>query len=164
MVHYKLVKVMIDTPSLAKVIIDVVVHHYGVTESIVTDQGSLCKFKFWSLPCYFLGIKKMLSTTFYPQTDGQSERQNSTIEADLRVFLKLEQDNWVKLLPMVEFAYNNAKNANIGQTSFKLNCGYHPRVFFKEDVDPRSRSRSVNELADKLRELMEVCCQNLLHT
>ncbi len=65
---------------------------------------------------------------------------------------------------MAEFAYNNAKNASIGHTPFELNCGYHPRVSFEEDVDPRSRSRPANELAEELRELMEVCYQNLLHT
>ncbi len=64
---------------------------------------------------------------------------------------------------MAEFAYNNAKNASTGHTPFELNYGYHPRVSFKEDVDPRSRSRSANELAEELRELMEVCRQNLLY-
>ncbi len=64
---------------------------------------------------------------------------------------------------MAEFAYNNAKNASTGHTSFKLNCGYYPKVFFEEDVDPHSRSHSTNELAEELRELMEVCCQNLFH-
>ncbi len=64
---------------------------------------------------------------------------------------------------MAEFAYNNAKNASTGHTPFELNCGYHSRVSFKEDVDPRSRSCSVNELAEELRELMKVCCQNLLY-
>ncbi len=62
---------------------------------------------------------------------------------------------------MAEFAYNNAKNASTGHTPFELNCGYHPKVSFKENVDPRSRSRSANELVEELRELMEVCCQNL---
>ncbi len=64
---------------------------------------------------------------------------------------------------MAEFAYNNAKNASTGHTSFKLNCGYYPKVSFKENVNPRSRSRSANELTEELRELMEVCYQNLLH-
>ncbi len=64
---------------------------------------------------------------------------------------------------MAEFAYNNANNASTGYTLFELNCGYHPRVFFKEDVDPRLRSRSASKLAKELRELIEVCCQNLLH-
>ncbi len=64
---------------------------------------------------------------------------------------------------MAEFAYNNTKNASTGHTPFELNCGYHSRVSFKEDVDPHSRSRFADKLAEELRELMEVCCQNLLH-
>ncbi len=64
---------------------------------------------------------------------------------------------------MAEFAYNNAKNASTGHTPFKLNCGYYPKVSFKEDVDPCSRSCSANELTKELKELIEVCCQNLLH-
>ncbi len=64
---------------------------------------------------------------------------------------------------MAEFVYNNAKNASTGYTPFELNCGYHLSVSFEEDVNPRSRSRSANKLAEELRELMEVCCQNLLH-
>ncbi len=59
---------------------------------------------------------------------------------------------------MAEFAYNDAKNASIGHTPFKLNYGYHSSVFFKEDINPRSRSRSANKLAEDLRELIEVCC------
>ncbi len=163
MVHYKPVKVTINAPSLAEVIVNVVVRHHGVSELIVTDRGLLFTSKFWSLLCYFLGIKRKLSTAFYPQTDGQTERQNSTMEAYLRVFVNWEQGNWARLLPIAEFVYNNAKNASTGHTFFELNCDYHPKVSFEEDVDPRSRSRSTNKLAEELRELIEVCCQNLLH-
>ncbi len=80
MVYYVPVKVTIDALVLAEVIIDVVVRHHGVPESIVTDRGSLFTSKFWSSLCYFLGIKRKLSTAFHPQTDGQTERQNSTME------------------------------------------------------------------------------------
>ncbi len=65
-VHYELVKVTIDVLGLAKVIINVVVRHYGVSESIVRDWGLLYTSKFWSSLCYFLEIKKKLSTAFYP--------------------------------------------------------------------------------------------------
>ncbi len=113
--------------------------------------------------CYFLRIKKKLSTAFHPQTDSQTERQNSTLEAYLRVFVNWKQDDWARLLPIAEFAYNNTKNASTGITSFELNCGYYLKVAFEEDVDPRSRSRSANELAEEVGELMEVCCQNIFH-
>ena len=73
MVHYKPVKVIIDAPGLAEVIIDVVVRHHGLPDSIVTDKGLLFTSKFWSSLCYFLGVKRRLSTAFHPQTDGQTK-------------------------------------------------------------------------------------------
>ena len=73
MVHYEPVKVTIDAPGLAEVIIDVVVRHHGLPDSIVTDRGSLFTSKFWSSLCYFLGVKRRLSTAFHPQTNGQTE-------------------------------------------------------------------------------------------
>ncbi len=93
MVHYVPVKVTIDAPSLAEVIINVVVRHHGVPESIVTDRSSLFTSKFWSSLCYFLRIKRKLSTVFYSQRDRQTERQNSTMEAYLRAFVNWEQDD-----------------------------------------------------------------------
>ena len=65
---------------------------------------------------------------------------------------------------MAEFAYNNAKNTSTGHIPFELNCGYHLKVSFEEDVDSRLRSCFVNKLAEKLKKLIEICCQNLFHT
>ena len=163
MVYYEPVKVTIDAPGLAEVIIDVVVRHHGLSDSIVTDRGSLFTSKFWSSLCYFLGVKRRLSTAFHPQTDGQTEWQNSTMEAYLRAFVNFEQNDWARLLPMTEFAYNNAKNASTGHTPFELNCGFYPRMSYKEDVDPRSQSKSADKLSTELRELMIVCRENLHH-
>ena len=64
---------------------------------------------------------------------------------------------------MAEFAYNNTKNASTGFTSFELNYGYHPRVSYKKNLDPRSKSRTAEKLSSKLKELMTVCQQNLHH-
>ncbi len=64
---------------------------------------------------------------------------------------------------MIEFAYNNAKNASTGHTPFKLTCSFHPQTSYKEDVDPRSLLKSTDKLAIKLRELMIVCRKNLQH-
>ena len=85
------------------------------------------------------------------------------MEAYLRAFVNFEQNDWARLLPMAEFAYNNAKNASSGHTPFELNCGYHPRMSYEEDVDPRSKSKSADELSAELRELMIVCQENLHH-
>ncbi len=164
MIHYKSVKVTIDTPGLNEVIIGAVVQYHGLSDSIMSDCGSVFTLKFWSSLCYFFGIKWKLSTVFHCQTDGQTERQNSIIEAYLQAFVNYEQDNWTQLLLMAEFAYNNTKNASTRHTLFELNCGYLPRVSYKEDVNPRSLSKSADKLATKLIELMIVCRENLQHT
>ena len=57
---------------------------------------------------------------------------------------------------MVEFAYNNAKNASTSHTLFEPNCGNYSRVSFEEDVDFYSKSCFANKLAKKLRELIEI--------
>ena len=163
MVHYEPVKATIDTLGLGEVIIDMVVWHHGLLDSIVTDRGSLFTSKFWSSLCYFLGIKQRLSTAFHPQTHGQTKQENSTIEAYLKAFINFEQNDWARLLPMAEFAYNNPKNSSTGHTPFELNCSYHPWMSYKEDVDSRSQSKSVDKLLTELRELMIVCRENLYH-
>ena len=45
----------------------------------------------------------------------------------------------------------------------KLNCGYHPRISYKEDIDSRSKSKSADELLAKLRELVIVCQKKLYY-
>ena len=157
MAHYKQVKITIDAPGLAEVIINVVVRYHGLPDSIITDRGSLFTSKFWFSLCYFLNIKKRLFMAFHPQTNGQTERQNSTIETYLRAFVNWEQNDWARLLPMAEFVYNNAKNASTGHIPFKLNCGFHPQVSFEDNIDLCSRSCSADELAKELRELMDIC-------
>lgn len=63
---------------------------------------------------------------------------------------------------MVEFAYNNPKNASIGHMSFKLNCSYHLRVFFEKDIDPHFRSYFADELAQVLKDLIIILLPELI--
>ncbi len=159
-VYYEPVKMIINAPALAEVIIEAVMWHYDLPDLIVCNWDSVFILKFWSSCCYFLGIKRKLSTAFHSQTDGQTERQNSTIEAYLQAFINFEQDNWARLLPMVEFVYNNTKNTSTGHTPYKHNCGYHPQIFYEKEVNLYSQSKSADKLATKLRELMDICKEN----
>jgi hypothetical protein len=67
-----------------------------------------------------------MSTAFHPQTDGQTERVNQTIETFLRSFVNIQQNDWVELMPLAEFAYNNSVTSAHGMTPFYANYGYHP--------------------------------------
>ena len=72
------------------------------------------------------GIRPLMSTALYPQTDGQTERGNQVIEAYLRPILNQEQDDWVNLLLMAEHAFNSSVTAATAMTSFYANYGRHP--------------------------------------
>ena len=65
------------------------------------------------------------------------------------------------LLSIVEFTYNNTKNASIGYMPFKLNYGYHLCIFYEEDVKPYSRTKAANKLTKKLKNLMSAYRENL---
>ena len=83
------------------------------------------------------------------------------MEAYLWAFVNFKQNDWAQFLPMVEFAYNNAKNASTGHMPFELNCGYHSQMSYEKNVDLCSQSKSVDKLLVELRELMIVCQANL---
>ena len=79
--YYKPVKITINALGLAVIIINIIMRHHGLPDSIITNWGSLFTSKFWSLLCYFFNIKRRFSIVFHSQTDGQTERQNSIMEA-----------------------------------------------------------------------------------
>ena len=64
------------------------------------------------------------------------------MKAYLQAFVNFEQNDWARLLPIVEFVYNNAKNASIGHTLFEFNYKYYPCVSYKEDLDLRSKLKT----------------------
>ena len=79
MMHYERVKVTINAAGLTEVIIDIVMRYYSLSNSIISNQKAIFTSRFWSSLYYSLDIKQQVSTVFHPQTDGQTERQNSTI-------------------------------------------------------------------------------------
>ena len=85
------------------------------------------------------------------------------MEAYLQAFINFEQNDWAKLLPKAEFPYNNTKNASTSHTLFELNCGYHPQMSYKEDIDPSFQSKVADKLSVELRKLMIVCPNNLYY-
>ena len=161
MVHYEAVKKTLTAEQLAEVLRHCVFKYHGLPDSIVTDRGSLFTSNFWSSLCYYMKIKRRLSTAFHPQTDGQTERQNSTMEAYLRSYCRFEQDDWVQWLPTAEFAYNNTRHSSTKLTPFEANIGYHPRMSYEDNQDPRSKSKTAEEQAKNLRDLLAELKNNL---
>jgi hypothetical protein len=77
---------------------------------------------------------------YHPQADGQTERVNQMLEQYLRTFCNFQQDNWSSLLPLAEFAYNNAPNETTGVSPFFANKGYHPNLTVHPERDMANRT------------------------
>ena len=65
---------------------------------------------------------------YHSEGDGQTKHTNQTLKQYLHVYCNYQQDNWSKLLPLVEFAYNNALSATTDVSPFFANKGYHLNI------------------------------------
>ena len=68
-----------------------------------------------------------------------------------------------RLLSIAKYAYNNAKNVSIGHTLIKLNRKYHLWIFYEDDIDHCSKSKSIDKLLEELKKVMIVYCQNFYY-
>jgi len=131
-----------------------VIRPHRLPSSIVSDRGSLFTSDFWRRVTEALGISPNLSTAFHPQTDGQMERANATLEQYLRAYCNYQQEDWKRLLPIAEFCYNNTQTGTTKITPFFANYGYHPR--FLPDISTRNdETPEVSEYVVALRRLHE---------
>jgi hypothetical protein len=115
--------------DLAYAFLRTVVSQHGLPEEIISDRDKLFISKFWQTLTTQLGTKSKLSTAFHPQTDGQTERTNQTLEQYLRCYVNYRQDNWVGLLPMAQFAYNSASTETTKVSPFFANYGFEPEAY-----------------------------------
>jgi hypothetical protein len=67
-----------------------------------------------------------MSSAHHPQTDGSTEVVNQVVEQYLRIYCSYHQDDWVSLLPLAEFTYNNSVTAQTQTTPFHANYSFHP--------------------------------------
>jgi hypothetical protein len=104
-------------------------------------------------------MKIHFTSGYHPEGDGQTERLNQTLEQYLRIFCNYQQDNWSPLLPLGEFAYNNAPSASTSTSPFFANKGYHPNI----TVHPERElaSQRTHEFIVDLDELHTELCSQL---
>jgi hypothetical protein len=148
--HFVPYKESSNAKELAYTFLKVVIANHGIPEEIVSDRDKLFTSKFWVSLMAQLGTKHKLSTAFHPQTDGQTERLNQTMEQYLRSYVNEKQDNWVELLPMAQFAYNSATAETTKVSPFFANHGYQPEAY-REPRKDETRAEQATLEATKIR-------------
>ena len=114
--------------QLAQLLLTQVVRLHGLPEVILSDRGPQFTARFWQLWCKALGISPNLSTSFHPQTNGQTERLNQTLKQYLQCYALKAEESWVGLLWVAELAYNNLTPRSTGTSPYMATYGYHPRI------------------------------------
>ncbi|GKC06768.1 reverse transcriptase domain-containing protein [Tanacetum coccineum] len=100
---------------------------HGVPISIISNRDSHFLSRFWKSLQKALGTNLDMSTTYHPQTDGQSKRTIQTLEDILRACVIDFGSSWHRHLPLVEFSYNNSYHASIKAAPYETLYGWRCR-------------------------------------
>ncbi|KAJ0580735.1 putative nucleotidyltransferase, Ribonuclease H [Helianthus annuus] len=111
--HFLPIREKDSTAKLAEIYLNEIVARHGVPISIISDRDGRFVSRIWQSFQESLGSRLDLSTTFHPQTDGQSERTIQTLEDMLRACVMDLGGNWDTHLPLIEFSYNNSYHTSI---------------------------------------------------
>jgi hypothetical protein len=100
----------------------------GLPQKVILDRDVRFTSTLFKELCNQLAIDQNMSTAYHPQTDGQSERTNQTVETILRLYCNQEQDNWREWLPVVQYIINSRPSATTKQSPYELWMGFVPRT------------------------------------
>ncbi|GJR84255.1 hypothetical protein Tco_0155040 [Tanacetum coccineum] len=104
---------------LTRIYLNKIVARHGVPISIISDHNSHFTSRFRQSMQEALGTRLDMSTTYHPQTDGQSGRIIQTMEDMLRAYVMNFGGSWDVHLPLVEFSYNNSYYSSVRCAPFE---------------------------------------------
>ena len=92
--HFIPVHMTYQAPNIVRVFISEIVRLHGVPKKIISDRGSVFTGRFWTSFQEALGTQLNFSTAYHPETDGQTEHTNQTLEDMLRMYVMDQQNCW----------------------------------------------------------------------
>mgnify|MGYP003561719933 FL=1 len=149
---------------VAKAFCDAWVFSYGPPRYLLTDNGTQFNAKFFLAVCRELGIAKIFTTAYHPQTNGQVERFNRTIINSLRGYVERRQGDWDEYTAAITFGYNCRVHSSLHLAPFELILSRPPPNLSVENaptgIEDAPTSAKLRFLA-KIRELIPLAQQRL---
>lgn len=140
-----------------------VVKHWGLPQNIVSDRDPRFTGKLWTELFRMLGSQLNFSTSFHPQSDGQTERVNGLLECYLRHFVSANQRDWAKILDVAQFSYNLQRSESTGRSPFELATGRQPLTPHALAINPgEGKSPGAFQMAkswEEQNDLAKVCLE-----
>ena len=121
--HFLPFKTTYSMDKLGSIYVAKIVRLHGIPMSIVSYKDSQLTSKFWTNLQNALSTKLNFSTTFHPQTNGQSERTIQTLEDTLGACVMEFKGDCDNYLPLMEFAYNNSYQTSIEMAPYEALYG-----------------------------------------
>lgn len=113
-------------PSVAAVFIKKIVRLHGFPATIILDRDRVFMSLFWQELFRAQETALLRSTAYHPQTDGQTEVVNKTLESYLRCFIQGKPRYWAKWLSWAEFWYNTNSHSSTKYSPFEVLYGRPP--------------------------------------
>lgn len=99
---------------------------HGLPKTIVSNKDPIFTSSFWQELFKLQGITLAYSSTYHPQSDGQSEALNKCLEGYLRCYAGCKPKEWSFWLPLAEWWYNTNHHASTRMTPFEALYGIPP--------------------------------------
>ena len=114
--------------AIAELFKEQVFPYTGIPTKLISDRDTRFTSSWFKELCQMLGITQNLSTAYHPQTDGQSERTNQTMEGLLWIFCNHQANDWAEWLPVVQYIINSQPSSTTKKALYELWMGYTPRA------------------------------------
>ena len=113
--------------QIAKVFLDNIYKLHGLPKVIISDRDPVFTSSLWKELFKLTDTQLLMSSSYHPQTDGQTERLNQCLEDFLRCTVHSCPRKWSHWLSVAEFWYNTAYHTALGKSPFQVLYGYSPR-------------------------------------
>ena len=158
MIHLFPIMDTIMSKGVATIFHDFILKLHGTLRKVISNQEPQFISSFMKDLYELLNIKANPSTSYHPQTDGQTEQINHEVEKYLRIYVNYRQTDWVEWLALTKFAHNSQTTSATGISPFLLNYGQQPIIPNKQ-VEVRNESASA--FVSKMKSHHQAACQVL---
>ena len=115
-------------PTIAKLLVEEFISRHGVPLELLSDRGPSFLSKLLLAVCEFMGVKKVNTSAYHPQSDGLVERFNRTLTDMLAKSVSTGTSDWDDKLPYVLFSYRASLQSSTGESPFFLLYGRDPQL------------------------------------
>lgn len=162
-VHFGPLPTSFTAASAATLFVDMVVKIHGFSTTNISDRDPIFMSNFWQSLFKLSGTQLRHSTTYHPQTHGQSEVFSQGLEQYLQAFTLSKVSRWASFLGWEDFSHNTSYCSNVRMTSFEALFGRLP-LMIPMYVKGKSKIQSLDELLQERDALLHQLKDNLLST